>query len=163
MFTAENAAEMGKRGNVALAESKLRKRALTADPSQETAEAESFRKIRLLRVRKQLDSIDRAIDEAMAGIVDPAKLDRLASAAIRLNEQERQLSNRSLPPTLKADAKSRKPRSADFDPPQPSQTSSPSVAHTTICSVPESSQVDSTPQDTQSPSIQPDTTSTDGV
>jgi len=48
---------------------------------------------------------------------DPAKLDRLASAAIRLNEQERQLSNRSLPPTLKASqAKTKRSSSSPSDP-----------------------------------------------
>lgn len=52
---------------------------------------------RLLRVRKQLNKIDGMIEEEL----DPAKLDRLASAQARLSEQERQLANRPLPGTLK--------------------------------------------------------------
>lgn len=57
-----------------------------------------YRTKRLVRVRKQLDLVDGMIEAEQ----DPAKLDRLASAQSRLSEQERQLSNRSMPPTLKA-------------------------------------------------------------
>lgn len=62
------------------------------------ATIDRFTQDRLLRVRKQLEKIDRMLEEEL----DPAKIDRLASAASRLEEQERRLSNRSLPPTLKA-------------------------------------------------------------
>ena len=56
-----------------------------------------------MRVRAQLDKVDRMIAEER----DPVKLDRLASTSARLEEQERRLSNRSLPPTLKAPARQR--------------------------------------------------------
>lgn len=68
------------------------------EPDVEAQMTEDFRRLRLARVRKQLLEIDRMMTEE----IDPAKLDRLASASIRLNEQERQLSNRSLPATIKS-------------------------------------------------------------
>lgn len=64
----------------------------------EAQQADEFRRLRLARVRAQLTSIDKMLADEK----DPGKLDRLASASIRLNEQERQLSNRSLPATIKA-------------------------------------------------------------
>lgn len=86
---------------------------MSLDPAAESEEAEKHRKLRLLRVRKQQDRVD----EMLLVEDDPAKLDRLASAAIRLNEQERQLSNRSLPPTLKASVvKSKRSQSSDPEP-----------------------------------------------
>jgi hypothetical protein len=80
-----------------------------AQPEQD----EVYRNKRLSRVRKQLELVDGMIEVE----TDAAKLDRLASAASRLNEQERQLSNRSLPPTVKAPAgKPRRQSSPDFSP-----------------------------------------------
>jgi hypothetical protein len=49
--------------------------------------------MRLLRVRKQLNRVDRLLDAE----TDPMKIDRLASALLRLSEQERILANRPLP------------------------------------------------------------------
>lgn len=81
--------------------------------AQVTAEdSEIYRTKRLSRVRKQLDLVDGMIEQE----IDPSKLDRLASAQSRLSEQERQLSNRSLPPTLKASATPRKKPSSSSAP-----------------------------------------------
>jgi hypothetical protein len=89
------------------------------EPANEATEADEFRRMRLARVRAQLNAIDKAIAGELAGDCDPAKLDRLASAAIRLNEQERQLSNRSLPPTLKAGPVPRAKRNQEAPEPSP--------------------------------------------
>jgi hypothetical protein len=122
MFTAENAAEMGRRGNKAREEKKLSRKALSADPSLEALEADNFRKIRLLRARKMLDKLDEKIfAELDAEETDAAALDRLASAALRFNEQERQLSNRSLPPTLKANQAKPPRRATSSDSPEPAE------------------------------------------
>jgi hypothetical protein len=115
LFTAENAAEMAKRGALVKEANKIRK----ATPELEPNEAELFRRMRLSRVRAQLNAIDGLIAKEMKENCDPAKLDRLASAAIRLNEQERQLSNRSLPPTLKASQVKAKRSSASPIDPEP--------------------------------------------
>lgn len=105
LFTAENAAEFGRRGNAALAAKRLREKALAADPAKETTQADEFRKLRLARVRRQIEMLDTLIEEELkrGEDCDPGKIDRLASAAARLNELERQHSNRSLPPVLKAE------------------------------------------------------------
>lgn len=52
---------------------------------------------RLLRVRTQLDRLDRM----MLTETDPQKLDRLASAQARLSEQERTLAMRPAPGSLR--------------------------------------------------------------
>ena len=54
---------------------------------------DAFLRERLKRVRAQLDRIDAML----ATETDVAKLDRLAAASSRLEEQERRLSDRSLP------------------------------------------------------------------
>jgi hypothetical protein len=83
-------------------------------------ESEEFRNKRLSRVRKQLDLIDQLIEDEMAkDEPDAGKLDRMANSALRLNEQERQLSNRSLPPTLKANSVKPPRRAASSDSPEP--------------------------------------------
>lgn len=56
---------------------------------------------RLARVRRQLDRLDAMLLREK----DPAKLDRLAAASAKLEEQERRLSNRSLPATVRLDSK----------------------------------------------------------
>lgn len=74
---------------------------------------DKFTADRLRRVRKQLEKVDRMIDTE----TDPQKLDRLASAAARLNEQERQLSNRSMPPVIRANQeRKRTPKPGTFEP-----------------------------------------------
>lgn len=116
-ITAANAAEM-QRKSIA---SRLAEKALAADPAAKQRLAEKFQEERLVRVRKQLETIDGLIDAEMAGDCDPAALDRLASAATRLNEQERQLSNRSLPPTLKANAVKPPRRATNSEAPEPAE------------------------------------------
>ncbi len=103
LFTAatarENAAkshEARRANSLAVKEARAAQRQL---PQSESALAagdralDTFASKRLTRVRKQLDKLDRMIDEES----DPAKLDRLASAQARLAEQERQLADRPLP------------------------------------------------------------------
>lgn len=108
-ITAENAAEIARNGWVLRKARKEQEEAQKLSPSVEQQEADNRRKLRLLRIRKQQDRIDGMLLVE----TDPAKLDRLASAAARLNEQERQLSNRSLPPVLKASPAPRKSRATD--------------------------------------------------
>lgn len=116
LFTKENAAEFAKRSHAPTSARYAAKIELPTDPvpaDKETADADEFRRLRLARVRKQLDKIDGMLAKES----DPGKIDRLASAAIRLNEQERQLSNRSLPPTLKASqVKSKRQPSGGVEP-----------------------------------------------
>jgi hypothetical protein len=71
---------------------------------------------RLARVRTQLDGIDRAIDAELGRgeKLDPQKLDRLAAASSRLEEQERRLSNRSLPPTKRGAETPKRSRLAEL-------------------------------------------------
>lgn len=61
------------------------------------ANGKSYVRIRLIRVRKQLDRLDALI----ASETDPAKLDKLASAQLKSAQQERELSGRPAPGTLK--------------------------------------------------------------
>lgn len=76
-----------------------RKATETLATSEPTANpiVDPYLQARLIRVRKQLNKIDGLIESEE----DPSKLDRLASAQARLSEQERQLSGRPLPGTLK--------------------------------------------------------------
>lgn len=116
-ITAENAAELGRASQAAQRAKKELKLAEMLDPVAEQEAADKYRKLRLLRVRKQLDLIDEKIFQELSDNTDASKLDRLASAVLRVNEQERQLSNRSLPPTLKANQdKPRKPRDVAPEP-----------------------------------------------
>ena len=70
-------------------------RPITAHNQDE--KAESFRLERLSRVRAQLTRLDKMLNEEF----DPQKLDRLASAIARLSEQERLLTGRPMPGSLK--------------------------------------------------------------
>jgi hypothetical protein len=112
LFSRENAAEMQRRGVEARLSAKETALVAALSPDIEAQNAEMHRKLRLLRVRRQQEKIDALIE----GETDAGKLDRLASAAMRLNEQERQLSNRSLPPTLKAPAPRTKRPAQDYTP-----------------------------------------------
>lgn len=98
-ITSDNARELQQK---AVASRKLRQEqkqaeafaALTAAMAQQLPE---YVAARLARVRLQLDRLDQMLmDES-----DPQKLDRLASAQSRLSEQERQLSGRPMPGSLK--------------------------------------------------------------
>ena len=107
-INSQNAAEMQRRSTASV----LAKRALAADPAARQKIAEKFYEQRLVRVRKQLEKVDGLIDIE----TDPAKIDRLASAAIRLSEQERQIVNRSLPPVVRgaAEKTEKPPKRAGF-------------------------------------------------
>jgi hypothetical protein len=117
LFTRENAAEFQRRGVEAKLAAKDETLVKALTPEVEHFNAENYRKLRLLRARKMLDKLDEKIFRELdkEGDVDASALDRMASAALRFNEQERQLSNRSLPPTLKA-SQPRTKRSASADP-----------------------------------------------
>jgi hypothetical protein len=114
-FTKQNAAENAIKAHEA------RKQRLEAEQIQRDAEAanaltmqapaDDYRATTLARVRIQLDKIFNM----MLAEDDPAKIDRLASAQARLGEQERQLSNRPLPGSLKPTSRSSKSRS-DVEP-----------------------------------------------
>lgn len=78
--------------------------------------ADEFHVRRLARVRVQWEALDSMIAEE----TEPAKLDRLIAALARIEEIERRLSSRSLPPTLRASDKrgsNRRPGAAPI--PQP--------------------------------------------
>ncbi len=112
-ITKENAVEMQRRSAAA---QRARKEAQLKAVADIPLDSEEFRMRRLNRVRAQLERVDRMIERE----TDPSRLDRLASAVARLNEQERQLSNRSMPPTLKANAIQARPkRSTPLPEPEP--------------------------------------------
>lgn len=93
-FTAENARKYSILGLAARrAQAEDLKRRLEQPPEQPQAATDTFSQKRLLRVRSQLTRID----SLLAAETDPAKIDRLAAASSKLEEQERRLSDRSLP------------------------------------------------------------------
>ncbi len=106
VFTAENAREMAARANEAKRLAALQ--AANGDLPKPLLPDEKHQKLTLSRVRAQLERCF----QMMAKEEDPGKMDRLASAIARLNELDRQLTNRSMPPTLKANAVPRRKPSA---------------------------------------------------
>jgi hypothetical protein len=72
---------------------RLRSAIPTPQAQAQNAALSDFNALRLVRVREQLEKLDRMI----ADEEDPQKLDRLASAQSRLSEQERILDGRPLP------------------------------------------------------------------
>ena len=68
------------------------------------ADADEYRLQRLKTVRAQLERLD----EMILTCKDPQKIDRLASASARLNEQEAQLSMRAKPASVRAASPGRK-------------------------------------------------------
>ena len=79
---------------------------LPAAQGADSGDGEPHPSLRLSRVREQLDRIDGMLRTE----TDPVKLDRLAAASSRLEEQERRLSQRSLPATLRAEPVRTRPR-----------------------------------------------------
>jgi hypothetical protein len=63
------------------------------EPNKPLPALDGYSEKRLMRVRKQLDTIDAML----LGETDPQRMDRLAAASARLCEQERQLAGRPLP------------------------------------------------------------------
>jgi hypothetical protein len=95
-------------------------------PEPTEDEPDLFHARKLRRVRAQWDALDRMI----AAEDEPAKLDRLIAALARIEEIERRLSARSLPPTLRA-GKSRqtaRPLAQPFTQPPPIPQPQPVVA-----------------------------------
>lgn len=113
-FTKETAREAQAKSVIA----RQAKRLAEATHEKRQAIADYFQERRLVRVRKQIEMLADLIDkELMGGDCDAGKIDRMASAAVRLNELERQYSNRSLPPVLKATpVKPKKAGSANLSP-----------------------------------------------
>lgn len=83
-------------------------------PSESLDEGEMYRKERIKTVRAQLARVDGLLLKSK----DPQELDRLASAASRLAEQERQLAGRPLPGSLRP-KQERAPRSTSAEPSAP--------------------------------------------
>lgn len=115
-FTSENARFWSIRGLAA-------RRAIAATPppapepsaEQPQPQADMFSQKRLVRVRSQLTRIDNLL----ASESDPAKIDRLAAASSKLEEQERRLSDRSLPVVRRVAEVKASSRSALSSPPDP--------------------------------------------
>lgn len=83
----------------------------TIAPANAEPVTDTYTQNRLHRVRLQLSLIDRRIEEqAEKAKPDGQTLNWLAAAQARLSEQERQLSNRSLPPTIRANGSQRRQR-----------------------------------------------------
>ena len=105
LFSSANAREMGRLGGLAkrgrrhASQGSMPDTTPLATPLNPAVDA--FMSARLARVRAQLDRLDALISEQLdAGKeLDPQAIDRLAAASSKFEEQERRLSNRSLPPT----------------------------------------------------------------
>jgi hypothetical protein len=91
-ITAANAREMAAKSHEARRQREAVRR-MPPQPPQATAQLADYVGERLVRVRVQLDRLDKL----MMTESDPQKLDRLASAQARLSEQERILDGRPLP------------------------------------------------------------------
>lgn len=99
-FTAANAREMAAKSHAA-----RRQRLASGEPTAESdmqmphtgphGALDSYVARRLARVRRQLDSVDAAIEKSIGD--DSKRLKELTDAQMRLAEQERQLSGRPLP------------------------------------------------------------------
>ena len=91
LFTSETAAEAARKSH-SPDSARFRLPQVVAEPDDDP-----YLVARLNRVRAQLDKLDRM----MISELDPAKLDRIASAQARLAEQERILAGRPLPGSRK--------------------------------------------------------------
>jgi hypothetical protein len=133
LFTPDNARDMSERGKVALARIRENRRDLAgkvAALAEKIAEL-SERPVdnvdaRLVRVRKQLDMLNTAMDNALAGgMPNPMTVRGLADSIARLSEVERILAGKPLPGSLKPSTRSprsstttqREPEPADSTPP----------------------------------------------
>ncbi len=133
MFTTENAAEMGRKGAEAAVAARRQQMIAVAEAMAADQMMATFEGRTLARVRLQLDKVFEAfVIEADKSNSDASKLDRLASAQARLSEQERILSGRPMPGSLRPTTKATKPRISDMESPEPAS----SVIHTPTNSVP---------------------------
>lgn len=116
-ITKKNAKEWAQRSaTVRRLHAEAKQLRIEADAAKEALAAYSavdYRGERLVRVRKQLNNIDKSIDVAILK-GDAKQIKELADAQMRLNEQERQLANRPMPGTERPS--NRKQKSSD---PQP--------------------------------------------
>ena len=97
LFTRENAAEMGRRGALAKIAAMNRP---PPPPPEIPAEAEGYIAERLLRVRRQIASLEERVEKLILN-EDPLEaasaIDRLCAAKAKLSEEERILAGRPLP------------------------------------------------------------------
>ena len=108
-FTKENASEYARLGNIA----RWQTPKSLPQPDQTTASSDAtrlpitdeFTAKRLIRVRKQLERLDDMLEAEQ----DTKRIKELSDATTRLAEQERQLSGRPLPGTLRPDKPKSKP------------------------------------------------------
>lgn len=130
LFTHENAATLGKQGALARW-SKPRPEPTPAIPAPiplPIAEPDnSFAGRRLMRVREQLERLDRLASEED----DPKQLKALADATTRLSEQERLLAGRPLPGSRRPSADPKNPKSNWWIEMQPSAPALPAPCLTT--------------------------------
>jgi hypothetical protein len=82
----------------ALAAEEAKKAALAPATNGNKLGLDQFTAKRLERVRLQLERVDAMLAEE----TDPARIDKLCAASSKLEEQERRLSDRSLPPVRRA-------------------------------------------------------------
>ncbi len=103
-FNADNAREMAARSLQARKANEEKRRQLLAQAAAqaESITADDYLSRRVLRVRTQIELLSQRIDEELEKrSADGQKLNWLCSALERLQEQERELSGRPLPGTLK--------------------------------------------------------------
>jgi hypothetical protein len=94
LFSRQNAAEMGRRGQAARKLAQAQRAAkVAAIPLQAGPATDVYVASRLVRVREMLNRLDSMMTKES----DPQRLDRLASAQSKLSEQERILDGRPLP------------------------------------------------------------------
>jgi len=127
MITAENAKELSAKANQTRWDNWRAQRSLPAidsnpTPLPENPTTDSYTASRLARVRAQLDLIDERIREELAkgNKADGQRLNWLAQSQARLDEQERKLSGRSNPPTLRGGSKAPAKKLPNAAPPRSS-------------------------------------------
>ncbi len=122
-FSLENAKELSAKGH----EAKRLKKLAIAQALKEAKELKAkiaampdpniYAETRLLRVRGQLDALDDAIQQEVAG-GESKRLKELVEAQAKLSEQERILANRPLPGSHRPSSKPTKPRTPESYEPQ---------------------------------------------
>src|SRR5262249_13188999 len=93
LFTRDNAREMAARSNAVQRQRRHERQLVASPPCTAVQGDDEYVLKRLARVRAQLDRIDRMIQSE----TDPAKLDRLAAASMRLSDQECAVADRPKP------------------------------------------------------------------
>lgn len=103
-FAGERARELAKRSwEIRLARKQAANDAAKMPaPAEDGSPANPYHSQRLLRVRMQINLLDKEIRNCIEdGVEDAGRLDRMVSAQSRLSEQERVLSGRPLPGSLR--------------------------------------------------------------